>query len=53
MATAMMLLHTMFEFSFTSDVDMRQTNFCNFGLMLSFAVTDHEWWVQGIQVLFQ
>jgi hypothetical protein len=53
MATAMVLLSAMFELSFTVDVHMRQAHFCNFGSFLSFAVTDHECWVQGIRVLFQ
>jgi hypothetical protein len=49
----MMLLHAMFEFSFTADVDMRQTSFCNFGSLLIFAVSDRECGVQGTRVLFQ
>jgi hypothetical protein len=53
MATAMMLLHAVFEFSFTVDADMRRANFCIFGSLLSFTVANHECIVQGIRVLFQ
>jgi hypothetical protein len=42
MATAMMLLHAVPEFSFTVDADTHKVNFCNFVPLLSFTVTDHE-----------
>jgi hypothetical protein len=53
MTTAMMILNATFEFSFTVDVDVHKADFCNFGSLLSFAVTDHWGIVQGIRVLFQ
>jgi hypothetical protein len=53
MATAIMLLHALFEFLFTVDVHMHEANFCNLGSLFSFAMTVHECWVQGICMLFQ
>jgi hypothetical protein len=38
---------------FGHSAHMRRANFCEFGSLFCFSVTDREHWVQGIWVLFQ